>query len=141
MKIEPPLQARPHSAPELAQPSGISPVELQLIINGRVNTLLVGSAASLSAALTALRAQVVRPIALASGAEWRTPTGSPATLIVENISALSAEGQRAMLDWLDSPSRPAQVISTSERPLFELVERGTFSDRLFYRLNMMYLQL
>jgi transcriptional regulator of acetoin/glycerol metabolism len=34
-----------------------------------------------------------------------------------------------------------QVISTSERPLFELVERGTFSDQLFYRLNVMHLEL
>lgn len=128
-------------APELPPPSGIAPAELQLITDVRLNALLHGAAPSLSAALAALRPLVGRPLAFASGTDWRAPSASTATLIVENVWALSADEQRGMLDWLDSAARPVQVICTSDRALFELVQRGKFSDRLFYRLNVMYLEL
>jgi hypothetical protein len=141
MKIARPLQRLPMMAPELPQPSGISQAEIQLIIDSRLNTLLCGALPSVSAALSALRPLIRRPLVVASGSAWRAPSASTATLVVENVAALSSEEQRAMIDWLESTSRQVQVISTSERPLFELVERGTFSDRLSYRLNVMHLEL
>jgi hypothetical protein len=141
MKTATPLQRLPRLAPDFPQPSGISQAELQLIIDSRLNTLLCGPSQSLAAALAALRPLVRRPLVVGSGSAWRAPSASTATLIVENVAALSLDEQRTMLGWLESTSRQVQVISTSERPLFELVERGTFSDQLFYRLNVMHLEL
>ena len=34
-----------------------------------------------------------------------------------------------------------QVVSTAKAPLFPLVERGAFLDRLYYQLNIVYLDL
>lgn len=142
MKIAMPLtRLLPTLTPDLHHSPGISPAELQLITGVRLNALLCGPSAALSAALTALRPHITHPLAVTSGFAWRPPASSTATVIVENVSAMLADEQHAMLDWLDASSQPVQVICTSERSLFELVERGTFSDRLFYRLNVMYLEL
>ena len=51
----------------------------------------------------------------------------------------------AFLDWVNAPKHlrwldagePSQVISTSARSLFLLVERGQFMADLFYRLNVL----
>ena len=42
---------------------------------------------------------------------------------------------------LDRAPRAVQVITITDRPLFDLVERGDLVSSLYYRLNTIYLTL
>jgi hypothetical protein len=60
--------------------------------------------------------------------------------LLENVHTYGLVEQTALLQWLDNSDR-VQVISTTERPLFESVERGDFIGQLYYRLNTVFLDL
>jgi hypothetical protein len=56
-------------------------------------------------------------------------------LILRNVESLTPEQQMELSQWLDSrPGVP--VVSVNSSSVFPLVADGTFSDRLYYRLNM-----
>jgi transcriptional regulator of aromatic amino acid metabolism len=119
----------------------INPVDWNLIIAGR-NALLCGPPAALATALAELRPHLRAPLHMWSGAgEWFLPSVSEGTLILEDVAACSPEQQHALLQWLDASAGPVQVITTIERSLWDLVERGIFLDRLYYRLNTVYFDL
>ena len=63
------------------------------------------------------------------------PRANCAALILRNVEALTAEQQMELSRWLDSrPGVP--VVSVTSSSVFPLVGNGTFSERLYYRLNM-----
>jgi DNA-binding NtrC family response regulator len=68
---------------------------------------------------------------------WQ-PTG---TLVVWDVDTLDRMQQEQLLAWMQSHASDLQVISLGERPVFPLVLREEFSDRLYYRLNMVCLTL
>lgn len=71
------------------------------------------------------------PIALADG-----------TLILRDVDALDSEQQERLLRWLDSRRNgQTRVISTTAAPLYAAVQTGTFSDCLYYRLNVVHLEV
>jgi hypothetical protein len=61
------------------------------------------------------------------------------TLIVQDLGALTREDQHSLCEWLEITAGRTRVISTSVRPVFPMVEAGTFSPTLYYRLNVLYL--
>jgi len=65
----------------------------------------------------------------------------PATLVVRSVSALDRDQQQALLAWLDAPGNRMQVISTTTDPLYPLVSRGAFLANLYYRLNVLLLDV
>jgi transcriptional regulator of aromatic amino acid metabolism len=70
------------------------------------------------------------------------PGGSePSALILEDVAALSGEEQVRLLAWLNGSSARTRVVSTTDRPLFALVTRGDFDRALYYRLNILLLQV
>jgi hypothetical protein len=69
------------------------------------------------------------------------PGSKPSALILENIAALSAEEQARLLAWLACHRTHTRVVSTTDRPLFAFVTRGDFDERLYYRLNVVLLQV
>jgi Sigma-54 interaction domain len=69
------------------------------------------------------------------------PGSKPSALILENIAALSAEEQARLLAWLGCHRTHTRVVSTTDRPLFAFVTRGDFDERLYYRLNVVLLQV
>jgi len=61
------------------------------------------------------------------------------TVILHDVEHLRPADQQRLLRWLeDAPQRP-QIISTSSCALYPLVGAGRFSEKLYYRLNSMYL--
>jgi transcriptional regulator of acetoin/glycerol metabolism len=58
------------------------------------------------------------------------------TLVAHDVAELDPTQQNALLRWLDEYGAERQVISLTADPLFPLVQRGTFLDRLYYRLNV-----
>jgi transcriptional regulator of acetoin/glycerol metabolism len=59
----------------------------------------------------------------------------PAMMILHDVGALAAEDQLQLLEWLERDIGRTKVVSTTPLPLMPLVEKGTFNDTLYYRLN------
>jgi Sigma-54 interaction domain len=126
-------------APALACP----PVDDWSLFRGtHPAALLIGSASSATAALVRLRPNLRRPLVhwwpWAVGEPPQTTTG---TLVMWDVDSLSERQQAQLLTWLESRVANVQVISISERPLFPLVRRKEFLDSLYYRLNVVCLEL
>ena len=63
------------------------------------------------------------------------------TIVVRDVDALTSEDQWKLCEWLDSRSDRTQVISTSSAPLVPLVDGQLFNEALYYRLNVVYVDL
>ena len=106
--------------------------------------LLVGDAASTSAALRAFQ-----PIHRSPCVIWECgnsplvlpPSETVGTLILHDVAALSLNEQQLLSDWLARETGNTNVISTSAVPLFPLITRGGFLATLYYRLNVLYVDL
>ena len=61
--------------------------------------------------------------------------------VLRDVAALSASDQARLLEWSDGSRSSAQIVSTTEGPLFALVVRGLFDATLYYRLNIMLLRV
>lgn len=61
-----------------------------------------------------------------------------ATVFIADIEQLSTHPQQLLMIAL--PNCRARVIAGTTRDLFRCVESGDFSDQLFYRLNLIYVQ-
>jgi hypothetical protein len=106
------------------------------------NVLLEGPVAATDAALLRLLPHVRDPIV------WNRPhaplsplNGKTRTFILSDADALSADNQQRLLAWLDGTGSRTQVISMTQRPLYTLVRVGLFDATLYYRLNVMLLQV
>jgi hypothetical protein len=110
----------------------------------RVNVLILGAVTSEQRddALGELRAAAGRH-------SWRPsrttpfelPIDDPSSIVVINqVEDLSTDDQQALLQWLDQHC-DTMVLSFATNEMFRLVTNGTFSDRLFYRLNIITLRV
>ena len=64
-----------------------------------------------------------------------------ATVILRDVDALSPEQQQQVLGWLQQDRGAVQVVATSARPVWPLVESGHFDASLYYALNVVCLVL
>lgn len=110
--------------------------EWLLVRTRRPNTLITGSHATLDVLMASLRPSLQDPVFHWSP-ETALPTADEAgTLLIRDVAALSLEQQRTLLAWLDTASAGhPQVVCTTALEVFPLVERGTFLEELYYRLN------
>jgi hypothetical protein len=102
----------------------------------RRNILIVGSEDATETVLREVRSSLEGPIkTCVLPGPLSLPDLRCGALILRNVSALSSSQQSDLMEWLESgPCMP--VVSVSSSPLFPLVGAGGFSDRLYYRLNM-----
>ena len=108
------------------------------------NVLLEGPEPALKGFLDVLIPHVMTPVLWDQpGVPRELGAGVHGTLILRDVGELSAEAQERVLQWLDDASLDGQIqiVSTSATPLFPLVERGLFDSRLYYRLNVVLLDL
>ena len=63
------------------------------------------------------------------------------TLLLREVHALNAQNQSMLADLLAiaHPAEAPRVIASSSTSLFDRVRLGQFDDRLFYRLNVIYM--
>lgn len=107
----------------------------------RHNVLLEGPEASTVAVLRLLQAHLPEPvIRKPQGSPLELPAGDVGTLILEEVSDLSGEEQTRLLAWIDCRSH-TQIVSTTARPLFARVARGFFDASLYYRLNVIVVEV
>jgi transcriptional regulator of acetoin/glycerol metabolism len=93
------------------------------------------------AVLSLLQPHLPEPvIRRAKGAPFQIPTGEVGALILEDVGGLGAEEQARLLAWIDC--RPlTQIVSTTASPLFAFVTRGGFDASLYYRLNIIVVEV
>jgi hypothetical protein len=118
--------------------------EWEMLVQARPNLLLDGSASATSEMLGALNPHLRQPII-----QYDPNTGGPVpqpkegTLVLVEVARLGANQQKQMLQWLNQFNGRAlvQVVSTTSEPLFSKVEAGAFLDNLYYRLNIVRIDL
>jgi DNA-binding NtrC family response regulator len=58
------------------------------------------------------------------------------TLLVRHLDALAPAEQQRLQQWLTDAQGRAQIVSASTSALWADVERGAFHEALYYRLNV-----
>jgi sigma54-dependent transcription regulator len=109
----------------------------------RVNVMLVGQDEVVQLVLQTLLGHVREPISSWSPGEQFAlpPIGRAGTLVLHEVGALGLREQIQLLEWSERAMRNTQVISTTSAPLFPRVCAGTFVDTLYYRLNIVYMDV
>jgi transcriptional regulator of acetoin/glycerol metabolism len=70
------------------------------------------------------------------------PTPSDAgTVILRDVSCLSLNDQHRLMAWLDGNCGRTQIIATDTRPVWPRLQTGAFLASLYYRLNIIYVDL
>jgi hypothetical protein len=117
--------------------------DLELMGMPRVNILLVGAPGPVQGVLELLEKTCASPIAT-----WRPgerlalpPIGRARTFIIHDVCSLSFDDQCALAAWLERADGHMQVISTSAASPLPRVHSGEFLDTLYYRLNMVFVDL
>jgi hypothetical protein len=111
---------------------------------GHANVLLVGAEAAVVDILDGLRPNCRQSVETceAGSVVALSPPSQAGALILRDVGNLTPEGQRRLMEWLDDnvPDR-IQVIATNAAPLWPQVRDGTFTEALYYRLNVIYIDL
>ena len=117
--------------------------ELQLAQVGRTNLFVVGNGAvPVLLALLGLETQGEPVARWRPGQPFELPAPDRiATLILQDVHALTPADQHRLLDWLDQAAGRVRVVSTSGEPLWPRVKTGIFSEALYYRLNTVYVDV
>jgi DNA-binding NtrC family response regulator len=69
------------------------------------------------------------------------PADSIGTLIIHDVASLTPTHQDRLVEWPNNQSPRRSVIATSIELFYRNVEIGLFSDSLYYRLNVVTVQL
>ena len=104
------------------------------------NVLLEGPAASTDAVLRLLAPHLHAVMWKPRGAPFEVPAGDIGALILQDVDGLSAQDQSQLLTWIDA-NPDVQIVSTTAYRLFALVARGRFDAALYYRLNVILLNV
>jgi hypothetical protein len=109
----------------------------------RVNILLVGDGVVTQRVLDRLCASLVTPrFTWHGGARLTLPHATArCTLLLRDVDTLPRRDQRRLEAWFEQADGATQVISTTTRPLYPIVLSGAFSDRLYYHLNTVLIDL
>lgn len=117
--------------------------DLNLARINRTNLLVVGTELLVSSLVSSLLADANSHTTIRCRDGLRLPPTSSQsrTVVLREVDALKNEEQLRLLDWVDSASTRIQVVSTASAPLLRRVEAGAFDARLYYRLNIVYIDL
>jgi hypothetical protein len=109
----------------------------------RVNLLLTGRDGAIEFLLDALLPNLREPIGRWSPGDrlLLPPPALIGTMIFQDVGAMGNADQARLLDWLTEASGHTQVISTTPVPLQPQVEAGRFTESLYYRLNIVSLDV
>ena len=118
--------------------------DLDLARLTRVNLFVVGADDVVVRLVTSLWRNLATPIVVRHRDEplRLSPTSRPVgTLVVYDVESLTLDEQRALYHWMGAANGHTRVVSTASQPLLPLVEAGAFNEDLYYRLNVVTLDL
>jgi hypothetical protein len=105
------------------------------------NLLLIGPPTATRAFIGDLMATLVAPVVSWDPGAADLPADSTRTLIIHDVASLTPMQQDRLLEWLSNQSPQRSLIATSIESFYRNVETGLFSDSLYYRLNIVTVQL
>ena len=82
-----------------------------------------------------------RPLHRCGPDEWRLPGQGGGTLLLKDPSGLTGAQQAALFDWMSAGGRGIQVVSVSRACLQDRVRDGVFMEALFFRLNILQIEI
>jgi len=113
-----------------------------MLRRSRPNVLVVGSSPDVDRTFEVMYPFLRTPIVAWVPRETRDlPSTSFRTLVIRDVEALDSRQQEHVVALICRLTADVQVVSTSSTPLFPRVERGEFLNRLYYQLNVVYLDL
>ena len=119
----------------------VDPLDWETIVDGESNVLVCGEPSDIEAFLDALKRETSRPLRRCGSIRELLAKRSDETLVLEDPSSSDDNDQRALLEWLEHDGLGVQLITTTNRPMFEAVQNGRFLDTLYYRLNTIHIDL
>lgn len=106
------------------------------------NALLIGLSETARAAISTILSDLPQPVAESDSSSISGALSSAArTIIIWNVDRLDAPQQRRLLEFIERSGAAVQIISVSTTELFDRVERGEFLDALYYRLNVIRIEV
>ena len=123
--------------------AGLPPSDLDLARLTRVNLFLVGDDDVVVPVVTSLWPFLATPIVVRNRGERLrlSSTSEPVgTVVVCDVDTLTGHEQRALHNWMAGNGR-TQVVSTASKFLQPLLEAGAFHEGLYYRLNVVTVDL
>jgi hypothetical protein len=105
--------------------------------------MIIGTETATAAALCELQRHLRKPVVTIDAQQLgETPLSQEwGTLVIRGVGALNAVGQERLHGWLACAPGATQVVVTAAAPIFPCVERGNFPAELYYRLNIVYLEI
>jgi hypothetical protein len=143
--VDQPLEQRP-----LADPSDNRRRGVELLIDERLarltksNLLIMGADDVVERFVTSLWPYFLAPRIVRRREERLRllPTSGPAsTILVYDVHTLTRREQDAFFLWMNSGNNRTRVVSTTTQSLLPELETGAFNDNLYYRLNVLTLDL
>lgn len=128
-----------------AQRGGAEPPisDLDLVRVTRTNLFVVGDDVLVERLLTSLWLSLAPPIFVRQRGErlQLSPTSPPVgTVVLYDVDTLTRHEQRALHHWMAGNGR-TRVVSTASKSLQPMLQAGVFDEGLYYRLNVMTLDL
>jgi sigma-54-interacting transcriptional regulator len=118
---------------------------VNLFLSGipRVNVLLIGINGGVWSHLETLLPDLDEPVTTWSQGQKLVlpPPERTGTMILHEVGSLPHADQLRMLEWLELTAGRTQVVSTSSSPMLPRVESCAFNDTLYYRLNIVCVDL
>lgn len=118
--------------------------EWNAVCQGHHNLLLVGKSSATNEVLAAMAPHLREPLhRFNAKAGLTVPQPHDGTLVLLEVARLDRNQQTQLLRWLNQFDQRGhvQVISTTSKPLFSLVETGAFLADLYYKLNLVRMDL
>jgi hypothetical protein len=117
--------------------TGVSSFEWTALRASHANVLLIGKDEEVSDVVHFLEGIVPQPVLHSPFTASMLTPDFGGSVVLRDPESLNRHDQQQLLDWLAAPDRPRQVITTCGTSLFAAVQRGTFAEALYYRLNML----
>ena len=119
----------------------VRPDDWDLASTGRANTLLVGREDATRATLEAGIPQLDGPVYTIRAGDPLPPASHGGSLVLLEVCHLSLVEQHRLVEWLDENAGRTRIISTSSRSLAPMIAAGEFLAVLYYRLNLVYIEM
>ena len=118
-------------------------VEATLAVSAAVNLMLVGPDDEVRHVIGDLRPDLDGPtVVWEPGRPLHLPDPTrPGTLILRQVGEMSRQDQQRLFDWLPITGRRLRIISTAPVSPMSLTKRGAFHEPLYYRLNVVCVEL
>jgi hypothetical protein len=109
-----------------------------------VNLFVIGGDNAVTELFTPLWPSLDTPIVVRyRGESLRLPPASTpvGTIVIYDLNTLTPQEQHELNQWLEGARGHAWVVSTAWESLMPLIEAGGFNDGLYYRLNVVTIDL